>query len=92
VQEWSDACRRCKCDLRLLRETAASFRLSRRRCLEALRDGRPQRAYRFARHGRRLYPDAESRRLLALCALLCGDWAEAAMLARDLSEVGRPST
>jgi len=74
VQEWSDTCRRCKSDLRLLRAFAASYRRSRRDCLEGLRSGHPFEALRAARRCHALRPDAESRRLLALAALRAGDW------------------
>ena len=88
TQEWSDTCRRCKCDLRLLRAAAESSRQIRRRCLEALRAGRRREASHLARHRHWLRPDGESRRLMALCALLRGDWATAVALAHDRSEGG----
>jgi hypothetical protein len=88
VQEWSDTCRRCRCDLRLLRELADAYRHSRRRCLRELRAGRPREALRSARRCRRLRDDAESRRLLAVCTLLCGDWPAAAALGRDVAARG----
>jgi Flp pilus assembly protein TadD len=82
VQEWSDTCRRCKSDLRLLRAFAQSYNRSRRACLEHLQLGQPFEALRSARHALALRPDAESRRLLALAALQSGDFATAADLAR----------
>jgi hypothetical protein len=84
LQEWSDTCRRCKCDLRLLRAAADSRDRHRRRALRSLRDGRPAEALRHARHLRRLLPDADSACLLAACALLCGDWATAVALAEGV--------
>ena len=62
VQEWSDTCRRCKSDLRLLRAFAESYLRSRRACLEHLRAGQPVEALRAARRVLTLRPDAESRR------------------------------
>ncbi len=81
-QEWSEQCRRCKCDLRLLRDVAEDYERSRRRCLFHLHDGHAHAALRAARHCHVLYPDAESRRLLALAAFLCADWATAAAQGR----------
>jgi hypothetical protein len=83
-QEWSEQCRRCKCDLRLLRDVAEAYESSRRRCLFHLRDGSARAALQAARRCHALHPDAESRRLLALGALLCADWATAAAQARPL--------
>ena len=82
-QPWSDACRRCRCDLRLLRAAAASYHRSRRACLLQLRAGHPRAARLAAGHCRELAASAESRRLLAVAALLSGDWADAADLARE---------
>jgi hypothetical protein len=81
VQEWSDTCRRCKSDLRLLRASAASYRRSRRACLEQLQSGTAPAALPAARLCHALGADPESRRLLAITALLAGDWATAAELA-----------
>ena len=82
AQEWSDTCRRCKSDLRLLRAFAEGYERSRRAFLEAVRSGNPQAAARHARLCHALKPDADSRRLLALAALLQGDWPSAVRLAR----------
>ena len=81
VQEWSETCRRCKTDLRLLRDVAAAYRRSHRRCLLHLREGRPFEALRSARLCHWLRADDESTQLLAVCALLCEDWATATVLA-----------
>jgi hypothetical protein len=86
LQEWSDTCRRCKCDLRLLRDVAESYRRTRRRCLLALRSGQAPEALRAARACRRLRDDDESRRLVALSLLLASDWPAAAAMAQDLVE------
>lgn len=88
VQEWSDTCRRCKSDLRLLREFAASYERSRRACLDELRAGHPRAARRAAQHCHALRAGAESRRLLAVAALHCGDWPTAAALARRVLQDG----
>jgi len=77
TQEWSDTCRRCKCDLTLLRSAAEACRESRRRCLLFLRAGRLAEAVRQARRGYSLCPDERSSRLLAVCHLARGDWARA---------------
>ena len=82
TQEWSDTCRRCRCDLRLLREFAASGVESRRLCLAHLRAGRPRLALHAARRYRALTGSDEALRLMAVAALLAGDLATAAALAR----------
>jgi hypothetical protein len=84
-QEWSDECRRCKCDLRLLRAAHRAYEQNRARCLTALRDNEPRSALAFARACERLQPGDASRKLLAVCALLAGDWATALSLAEDLT-------
>lgn len=81
-QEWSDTCRRCKCDLRLLRSADQAYERSRFQCLIDLRDNRPQSAIAHARECDRLRPGDESRKLLAASALLAGDWATAVALAK----------
>ena len=48
-QAWSDTCRRCRCDLTLLRTAAEASRGYRRRCLLLLRAGRHGEALRHAR-------------------------------------------
>src|SRR3954469_53527 len=83
VQEWSETCRRCKTDLRLLRDVAEAYRRSHRRCLLHLRAGQPHEALRSPRRCHELRADDESTRLLAVCALLCEDWATARALAQD---------
>jgi hypothetical protein len=76
-QSWSDACRRCRCDLRLLREADCYYRASREACLRELRAGRLLSAMERARECLRLVPELPSRRLFAVCALLTGDWPSA---------------
>ena len=91
-QEWSDVCRRCKCDLRLLRAAANVYLHNREQCLHELRAGRPRVALEHARACERLLPGADTPRLLAVCALLCEDWIllqlslERAIPARRASE------
>lgn len=89
-QEWSDTCRRCKSDLRLLREVAESYRENRRQALLAMREGDAGELLLRARLCARLRDDEESRRLLALGTLLSGDWSAAVALARGLIEGGTP--
>jgi hypothetical protein len=83
VQEWSESCRRCKTDLRLLRDVAEAYRRSHHRCLLQLRAGRPHEALRSARLCHELRADDESTRLLAVCALLSEDWETAAALTEE---------
>ncbi len=80
MQPWSDSCRRCKSDLRLLREFAQAYEQSRRACLDHLRQGRLREAQAAASRCLDLSPDAMSRRLMALVALRSGDWPAAAAL------------
>lgn len=86
AQPWSDACRRCKCDLRLLRGVEQAWQKSRALCLAALRDGRARQARAHARECVRLRNDDDSQRLLSVCALAAGDWPAALGLAQGLSE------
>ena len=81
-QAWSEACRRCKCDLRLLREVAEAGARSRNACLRNLRDGRLPEASHDARRFQALAANPESLRLLALVALRREDWPTAAAMAR----------
>jgi hypothetical protein len=80
MQPWSDACRRCKSDLRLLREFAEAYEQSRRACLDHLHRGRLRQARAAAIRCLELSPDETSRRLLALVALKLGEWPDAAAL------------
>jgi hypothetical protein len=89
LQEWSDACRRCRCELAFLRRATGAALAARRRCLRALRAGRVPEAL---RHARRLYascPDQPAARLLAVCHLLLGNWTAAATMAQ-IAELIRP--
>ena len=80
-QEWSDTCRRCRCDLTLLRAVKEARRGHRRRCLLLLRAGRLTEALQQARRGYALCADQRSARLLAVCHLVCGNWMRAITLA-----------
>jgi hypothetical protein len=66
-QDAADSCRRCRCDLRLLRAAQQAYRRHRREALNALEDGRFETARTHARRIHELLPSAESYRLLALC-------------------------
>lgn len=79
---WVDACRRCKSDLRLLRAALAAYERNWRSALAALDEERYDEAAAHARRCLELRPGAESRRLLAVCQLLRGDWTEAVDLGR----------
>jgi len=86
TQAWSDVCRRCRCDLSLLRRAEEARGKSRQDALLHLRAGRWAEAESAARAYHQLQPAADSRRLLAVCCLLSGDF-EAAAWAGD-SETG----
>lgn len=79
-QEWSDACRRCKCDLRLLRQAAEQADVYRHSCLMNLRRGWHRQALADAHHAAALRDDDAIRPLLAACLLLNGRWEEAVAL------------
>lgn len=81
VQPWSEACRRCGSDLRLLRAAADAFHLAHERCLRRLREGKIDQAVQEWRRCEALHPGPESRRLGALCALVQEDWPTARKLA-----------
>jgi len=83
-QSWSDACRRCRCDLALLRRIDESGSQTRRRCLKNLREGRFAAAVRCARRGFALSPDERSARLLAVCLLCHREFAEAVRIFRAI--------
>src|SRR5271163_157760 len=85
-QGWADTCRRCKCDLRLLRAAAGAYEQHRRRCLEHLIGGTPDRALREALCCHSLGPGGESQRLMALCQLARENWADAWEAARGIPE------
>ena len=82
-QAWSDECRRCKCDLSLLRQCWRTREAQRRRCLRQLRAGRPDRALRHARRLAIIVGATKASRLLGVCHLLCGNWKDACAVAGD---------
>ena len=83
AQVWSDECRRCKSDLRLLRRVVIARRQLRDEALRALRNGHYSEALNNAQLAFDLYPDDPGKRLLATCELLAGNWLRAMLLARD---------
>src|SRR5262245_10328025 len=85
-QGWTDVCRRCKSDLRLLRAALDAYDRHRRSGLHALDAGHLEAALWHARRCHQLRPGPESHRLMAVCQLLRGDWLDALDLARDLEE------
>jgi hypothetical protein len=82
VQEWAEACRRCRCELTFLRQVADAARASRRHTLRALCAGCVAEALRHARQLYALCPDPPAARLLAVCLMLQGNWTAAATMAR----------
>jgi hypothetical protein len=83
-QPWSDICRRCKSDLRLLREVAAEYAAIRMLCLIKLNRNQVVAALEQARQCVALCADADSRRLLAVCELLNRNWPAALAQAEQL--------
>ncbi len=76
-QAWSDSCRRCQSDLSLLRRLAEAWEGQRRACLLDLAAGRHEAALAHARRCYELAGDAASARLLAVCPLVCSQFAAA---------------
>jgi hypothetical protein len=76
-QAWSDTCRRCKCDLSLVLQLRQHLRRLRRQCLSDLRDDRLAQALATARQCYGTSGEDEDARLLAVCHLLNGQFAEA---------------
>src|SRR3954451_21132732 len=87
-QGWTDTCRRCKSDLRLLHVALEAYERHRRSSLRDLDTGRLETALRHARRCHELRPGPESQRLLAVCQLLRGDWLDAIDLGRAAAERG----
>jgi hypothetical protein len=83
-QGWSDACRRCKSDLRLLGDAIKDYERHRRATLLDLDAGRFDAALGHARRCHELRPGPESHRMMAVCQLLRGDWADALQIARGV--------
>jgi hypothetical protein len=81
-QVWADSCRRCRCDLRLLREAEQAYQWHRRQCRDEMLAGQFESALLHASKSHRLRSSAESCRLLALCSFLNERWLEAVQLAR----------
>lgn len=87
-QPWSDVCRRCQSDLRLLRAFARVYAHARRLCLARLEADDAPAALAAARRCQALDPCPESRRLMALASLAAGDWDASSSWARA---AGRPA-
>lgn len=83
VQDWSEQCRRCKCDLTLVWRAALDWQRSRSLALDALWEGRPFEALDYARRAQAIANDAESARLVAVASLAAGDFAGAVHWARN---------
>jgi hypothetical protein len=76
-QAWADTCRRCKCNLRLLRAAAAAYERHHRRSLQLLNAGAAELALPHARSCHLLNPGTESNRLMALCYFVQENWKDA---------------
>jgi hypothetical protein len=85
-QPWSDSCRRCQSDLRLLRDFAESYQRLRRSALRSLRSGDARSARLAARSCASLCPSIDALRLLAVCSLIEGDPDTALALAQRLPD------
>ena len=76
-QSWSDQCRRCNCDLSLLRQFHHAYEAERIGCLQALQRGQPHRGLHHARRFAHLAGPAEAVQLLVVCNLLCDRFPDA---------------
>lgn len=70
-------CRRCRCDLQLLREVEEEYMAQRLACLRQFQAGRTDMALAHARQCHQIRPDDAARQLLAVCALTHGEYAAA---------------
>lgn len=84
-QVWSDSCRRCKSDLRLLRSVFESAEKTRAAARQHLASGRPEAALQAARQLVLLTRDGASLRLLADCHLACNQPALAQRITNILA-------
>lgn len=84
AQEWSDTCRRCKCDLQLLRQVHESRVTARQQALRAIQRGDYRAALSSAERLFTLDPDEPARQLVAVCRLLNGDFPGARAIAAQL--------
>ena len=76
-QAWSDTCRRCKSDLRLLRDFAREYDARRTECLLLLRQNNAPAALEQARIAGAIHANDESRQLLAVCEFLNSNFSAA---------------
>src|SRR5688572_1752962 len=83
-QSWCDVCRRCRCDLALLHATVRTADDLYQHALRSAANRRIADAFRAARQSCELNPCPRSQRLLAVCALLGGQWQVAAHAAETL--------
>ncbi len=81
-QDWSDTCRRCRCDLRLVHRALRAVNHHRRQCLEFLREDRYDQAWQAARQCCDLDDREENRQLLALVEFIRGNFPAAVRVAR----------
>ncbi len=87
-QEWTCTCRRCKCDLRLLRTALEAYEQNRRECLRLLYAGFGREALAHALTCERLRPGPHAQKLVALCHLVDENWARAIECARSVAADG----
>jgi hypothetical protein len=83
------ACRRCKADLSMLFALEQKRERAIAEARAALASGCWNEAAAQARMAGHLRQDGETKELLAVTALLCGDYHEAWRLQRELTAVGR---
>lgn len=88
LQDWSDTCRRCRCDLQLVHRALRAVESLRRQCLLYLRDDRYEAAWAAAQRCCELDNCEENRQLLALVEFIRGDFPAAVHRARGVHPKG----
>jgi hypothetical protein len=73
----AEICRRCKCDLSLVVAVQRRRQTLRRQCLHRLREQQGEAALQAAEELYAWSPDTDSKRLLAVAQLACGDYIHA---------------
>ena len=82
LQEWSDSCRRCRCDLRLLRAACSAHQITAAVAFSNSTPASRTSPWATLCAVTNCLPGADSLRLLALCALAREEWETALELAQ----------
>jgi hypothetical protein len=85
-QAWSDACRRCRCDLALFHRAVSARLAQRERCLRHLASGDVTAALDAAEQAYAFSPSPDAAELVAVCRLLNHDY-RGALAAHRLASI-----